>query len=189
MKRLLLFFTMEILLVSILSGCSSKIVSTTDVSQYGKTSDFKIRSPLLVFPKTIPKNAKVNGYYYSQTIPPFIGVYYQIYLNITLPEDEYRSEVNRLSNIKKGTKVAMYENSTTLKDIKFDKGNFLYPAYVAMLGYNGTSEYALLNKNEHKIIYVFLQIEDKINIKFDKKYLPKGYKYAGDSNGSFSIYP
>jgi hypothetical protein len=188
MKRIVVLFAIGILIVSILSGRSAKEESTTDVSLYGNFSTFQRRGALLVFPKAIPKNAIVNGYYYSQVIPPFIGTYYQIYLNITLPEDEYELEVNRLSRIKKGTKVEMYDKST-LSDIRLDKNNFIYPAYVTMVGYNGTSEYALLNKKEHKIIYVFVQIISENNIKFDREYLPKGYKNSGDCNESFSIYP
>lgn len=181
-------------MITILSGCSvrlsslaAKEISTSDTSRYGKFSSFEIRGGLLLFPKSIPKDASVNGYYYSQIIPQFIGTYYQIYLNITLPEDEYKAEVERLSKIKKGTKNELDGNKTSC-DIKYDKSNFIYPAYVAMLGYNGTSEYALLDEKEHKIIYIFIQIREKNDIKFDKKYLPKGYKNAGDCNESFSIY-
>ncbi|HEY2420579.1 MAG TPA: hypothetical protein VGI04_04160 [Neobacillus sp.] len=193
MKRILSLFTIGFLFVSMLTGCSLKELSSTDVStdvsQYGKSNYLDIRSPLLVFPKTIPKNAKANGYYYSQTLLPFGGANYQIFLNITLPNDEYKSEVDRLSNIKKGTKVEMYDGKPTLKDIKLDKSQFIYPAYVAMLGYDGTSEYALLNDKEHKIIYVFIQIVYKKDIKFDKKYIPRGYKSVGDCNESYNIYP
>lgn len=186
MKRIIVFFTIGILLVSILSGCSKKEVSTTNVSKYRDFSTFELRSGLVVFPKSIPVHAKVNGYYYSQIIPPLIGTYYQIYLNLTLPVDEYKLEVDRLSKIKKNTKLERYEE-TTARDIKFDENNFIYPAYVARLG-DGTSEYALLDEKNHKIIYVFLQIISKDKIRFNKKYLPKGYKNSGKSNESFNIY-
>jgi hypothetical protein len=181
-------FAISILFIAILSGCSSKKESTTDVSKYGNFSTFQISSSLLVFPKTIPKSATVNGYYYSRIIPPFIGTYYQIYLNITLPEEEYKEEVDRLSKIVKGTKIQMYDNKPTSINIKYDKSNFIYPAYVAMRGYNGVNEYALLDEKEHKIIYVFTQIINKNDIKFNKKYLPKDYKNDGECNESFSIY-
>lgn len=194
MKRIVSLFGVSILMIGILSGCSlrlssllAKETSTTIVSKYGDFSNFEIRGGLLVFPKTIPKYASVNGYYYSQIIPQLIGTYYQIYLNITLPEDEYKAEVERLSKINKGTKGGINDNLPS-SNIKYDKDNFIYPAYVAILGYNGASEYALLDEKEHKIIYVFIQITEKNDIKFDKEYLPKGYKNAGDFNESFSIY-
>lgn len=191
-KSLLLLFLMFVSFT--LSGCSFfqpfNVMSTTDISHYGKFSTFERHSGWIVLPKVIPNDAIVNGYYYSQKSPQFEKTNYQIYLNITLPEEDYKKEVKRLANIKKET-INEWTEYPTSRDIRNDTTHFKYPAYVAMFDETSSFEYALLDEKNHTIIYVMFQFTDKNEIRFNKNYLPKGYRDYADRYEkfkSFNIY-
>ena len=90
---------------------------------------------------------------------------------------KFESELKRLKLIK-------YDDG----NIVFDKKNFKYDAYVARLGYDCTSEYSLIDKENDRIVYIYLQFAKRIDIRFDSKFLPDGYHIYGDCADNYTMY-
>lgn len=135
-----------------------------------------IKSELFIFPKSIPNSAKNTQYYYSFS-DTFLDTTYQIYLDCQYSASEFESEVKRISSIN-------YDN----KSIISDNVNFNLSAYVARLGYDNTSEYALIDNANKRIIYVYLQFAKSDDIHFDMSLLPKGYQNYGECNDNYTLY-
>ena len=135
-----------------------------------------IKSDLCIFPKTLPKTTSNSKYFYSFS-DTFLDTTFQIYLDCKYSDDEFESEINRLKSIK-------YEDGNTI----FDTKNFNFDAYVARVGYDCTSEYALINKANNRIVYIYLQFAKIGDIHFDSNLLPNGYQSYGECNDSFTAY-
>ncbi len=135
-----------------------------------------IMSDLYIFPKKIYDNTQKVKYYYlfSDT---FLDTTYQIYLDCVYEDNEFELEKNRIKSLN-------YEKNK----ISFDEQNFSLPAYVARLGYDCTSEYVLIDEQENRIIYIYLQFAKKEDIGFDLSLLPNNYKSYGECNASYSLY-
>jgi len=157
---------------------------TYDIKDYGTFKDFKGYSNLYIFPTQMPESARIDSYYYYYRDTIFDPTC-QIYLEYSLSKADFDSEVLRLSKISERYENENYkgiENS-----IVYDTKNFMYPAYVTIFNNNNCYEYALLNKEECKIICVFTQFIAYNDVKFDKKYLQMDFKNKKSSR-SFNIY-
>jgi len=157
---------------------------TYDIKDYGTFKDFKGYSNLYIFPTQMPESARIDSYYYYYRDTIFDPTC-QIYLEYSLSKSDFDAEVLRLSKISERYKNENYkgiENS-----IVYDTKNFMYPAYVTIFNNNNCYEYALLNKEECKIICVFTQFIAYNDVKFDKKYLQMDFKNKKSSR-SFNIY-
>lgn len=157
---------------------------TSNMKDYGSFKDFKGYSNLYIFPNEIPKSAEVDSYYYYQRDTLFDPTC-QIYLEYSLSKTDFDAEVLRLSKISERYKNENYKDK--INNIVYDTKNFIYPAYVTIFNQNHCYEYALLNNEECKIIYVFTQFIELNNVKFDKKYLPVDFGKEKSSTG-FNIY-
>ena len=157
---------------------------TSDIKDYGTFKDFKGYSNLYIFPTQMPESARIDSYYYYYRDTIFDPTC-QIYLEYSLSKADFDAEVLRLSKISERYENENYkgiENS-----IVYDTKNFMYPAYVTIFNNNNCYEYALLNKEECKIICVFTQFIAYNDVKFDKKYLQMDFKNKKSSR-SFNIY-
>ena len=93
----------------------------------------------------MPNSAKIESYYYYYRDTIFDATC-QIYLEYSLPKEDFDAEVSRLSKISE-----RYENKNFIDDenkIGYDTKNFIYPAYVTIFNNNHCYEYALLNEEE-----------------------------------------
>ena len=157
---------------------------TSNINDYGKFKDFNGYSNLYIFPKNMPSSAQIDSYYYYYRDTMFDPTCH-IYLEYSLSKDYFNAEVSRLSNISE-----TFENEN-YKDIEnkivYNTSNFIYPAYITIFNNNHCYEYALIDKENFKIICVFTQFINYNDVKFDKKYLPTASNNEKD-NESFSIY-
>jgi len=176
-----LLFVIILMGIFITGGFPTK---SSNIKDYGVFKNFKGYSNLYIFPTQMPKSARIDSYYYYQ-MDTFLDPTCQIYLEYSLSKADFDEEVLRLSKISE-----RYENEQ-FKDIRnsivYDTKNFMYPAYVTIFNNNHCYEYALLNKEENKIICVFTQFIGIDNVKFDKKYLPMDFGNEKSSSG-FNIY-
>lgn len=143
---------------------------TSDVRKYGEFEKYNCYSNLYIFPVEIPDSAvDLNYYYYfrDELFDPSC----QIYLEYSLSEEDYNSEGKRLSKITIEFEHDSYKHLN--HEIIYDNEHFNYPAYVTVFNNDQTFEYALLNEEEHKIIYVFKQFTANTKVKFDEEYLPQ----------------
>ena len=84
--------------------------------------------------------------------------------------NDFNNEINRLSKI--NITISDCNKNTYTNHIKYDDIDYVYPAYITIDGFAHTYEYALINKSDLEIIYVYLSYPDKNNLKY-KKYLKK----------------
>ena len=142
-----------------------KEIMNTNISQYGSLQpDFL--GEFKIFPSKIKNEECVKEYFYDYVPEPFDDSH-QIYLDCSYSEAEYQAEVQRISEI---------------SHVVYDETCFLYPAYIAYLGDNHMSEYALLFEEQNRIVYIYLQFVDLEKIGFPKEYLPYGYRSLGESD-------
>jgi hypothetical protein len=107
-----------------------------------------VHSKLYIFPSKINKE-KTELFEYLRKESLFDGSYL-FYIIINYDENEYNEEINRIKEVKKifkyGEKYPIY--------VEGDK----YPAYITISDGYDTYEYALLDEENNKIIYVFRQL-------------------------------
>lgn len=176
-----LLFAIIFMWVLLTGGLPTK---TSDIKDYGAFKDFKGYSNLYIFPTKMPESARIDSYYYYQR-DTFLDPTCQIYLEYSLSKADFDAEVLRLSEISERYENEHFKNR--VNSIVYDTKNFMYPAYVTIFNNNHCYEYALVNKEEHKIICVFTQFIGLNNVKFDKKYLPIDFEDE-KSSSRFNIY-
>ena len=132
----------------------------------------------------MPKSAQIESYYYYYMDTLFDPTC-QIYLEYTLQDADFETEVLRISQIKERYEHEHYKDKEN--KIVYDTKNFIYPAYVTIFNNDHCYEYALINQEEHKIICVFTQFIGNNKVKFDKRYLPQDFGNTKNEN-SFNMY-
>ena len=179
MKKIL-YSILIITITIVLSSCSRLIQKEDDITKYG---EFFGRagsiSEYLVFPKQIPESATNITYKSLWNDISLIDPTIQIYLEYELNEEDYAAEIQRISEAR--LEEGIYQ-------VWEDKENFIYPAYVATDGYSNEYEYVLMDDENHRLIYVYLWHELRVNIKFNKKYLPDYFGKPRNDEEKRSIY-
>ncbi|MBB6713919.1 zf-HC2 domain-containing protein [Clostridium gasigenes] len=159
---------------------------TTNISDYREFDTIHneeqcMWSFLYVFPEKINNPDKVKSYYYYCDNKGLFDNSYQMYLESEFSEDEFKEEVKRLSEIK--VKYEGDENS-----IVYNNNDFKYPAYVAIKDKDCTYEYALVDDENNRVMYVYTRFMYESDIKFDKEYLPKNFMNNASGLNGDSIY-
>ena len=127
-----------------------------------------------IFPETISDTAECKGFSYIEEVRIIDwGLDYraEVFFSIKYSEDSYIDETVRLSSIK---------NDHKNKEIIFSQNLFNYPAYVSIYNEHSRYEYALLNEDNHEIIYIYLFDCGEDNICFSNDYIP--FKRIKDSD-------
>ncbi|MCH4889486.1 hypothetical protein EZV73_18035 [Acidaminobacter sp. JC074] len=106
-------------------------------------------SHLLVFPESVDgSSVKAYRYYASEK---GLDNEYLVYLDLTLAEDEYLNEIDRIRNLE--TEYKENRNKILIKEIDG------YKAYIAVYDHNGCYEYVLVDEAHHRLIYVYSQFK------------------------------
>ncbi len=154
---------------------------STDISMYENMSDYYIHSGFMAFPETIPESAEnVDFYFYHWD--SFNSPTCEVFLQCDYSKEDYEAEINRLENTSKSY-------GKQKKALRKEKGQFHYPAYVAVYNHCGEYEYALLT-GENQITYVYTAYRTKEEVSFDDKYFHidnEETMKTSDLNG-YSIY-
>ena len=119
-----------------------------------------------------------------------------IFFSATYEDDEFKKEVERLSEISCTVFESKHEDSDYhIGNIIYDTESYKFPAYVASDGYSSVYEYALIDNDNKRIIYVLLSYPNIANDEAEtvqKDYLKKDLNAYDLKNGStlerFSIY-
>lgn len=118
-----------------------------------------VHSLLYIFPSTL-KNGQVTEFKYMEQDGLFDGSYYY-YLVMNYDEDNYDKEYKRISNLELNYGST---KKTPIKDyIKYDTFITIYNNY-------NTYEYALFDKENNRIIYIFNQLFNWNEIGLENKY-------------------
>ncbi len=150
---------------------NAQIRENTNIDEYESTlkelkENSDAHSLLYIFPDSVNKD-NVLEYKYAESDGLFDGSYL-FYLVEKYNEENFNNEVERLNSIK-------VEFKEETKSILYTEEGFNYPAYVTIYDNNGTSEYALVNKEDSTIIYVFMQLFNESDSNIDEKYFPVDY--------------
>lgn len=84
--------------------------------------------------------------------------------------EDFDREIERLSQIKCEIR---YNGDSVINKIRYDENTYNYPAYIASDGFDYVYEYALIDKENHTIIYVLLSYPKYVKLKKYKDYLRK----------------
>lgn len=146
------------------------------VTEYGSDMD----TGLYLFPEDTTKMTDVsfNG---SFDVGMFDTEGFLI-LSGTYSEEDYLAEVERLGSV-----------TCTIKDItlavKYDASSYSLPAYVACDGFDYSYEYALLDADNHRITYVFINYPNVNKPSAYSSYLKKDKaSYSNGALSNFTIY-
>lgn len=104
--------------------------------------------------------------------------------------DNFNKELERLSVLSMTIKEGCFENSNTYTNyVKYDTTSYEYPSYITIDGYRSRYEYALINKDELEITYVYLSYPEIYNTNY-RKYLKKdkGIYFNDNTLALFSMY-
>ena len=89
-------------------------------------------------------------------------------LSIKYDQASFNNEINRLSAIVGKEKIV------------YDTQNFIYPAYVSILGHHKTNQYVLIDEENSTLHYIYLQFCLKEDLKkIPEDFLPFGYYEGG----------
>lgn len=191
----------------ILSDVIEQEYTTLNISNYGQWDGHienernNIGSMLAIFPSSTENVMDVN-YYYSCGKYSSSCNYYIICAEMKYADEEFRKEVQRISEIKCDVYLKR-DQETVTNVIQYSEELFVHPAYIAIYGSNGCYEYALINEQEKEIVYIYLQ--DKVGKDIlPNAYLPLNYQnmgvyelndgenvniyYAQDSAGDYCYY-
>lgn len=174
LKKILLNITVLICLSMTFSGCSHKTCyGKEDYSEIWECAGFypsryNLYEISALFPESIDElNVEKYDARYDEHFP--LGEGFQILLSVKYEDVfEFDTEVERIRAI-------AIECSE-----QFEISDFNFLAYATILGWEDTMEYAIINTDEQKIYYVYVQCTEKKEIEFDHKLLPKNYPELGD---------
>lgn len=121
-----------------------------------------------LFPESIDElNVEKYDARYDEHLP--LGEGFQILLSVKYEDVfEFDTEVERIREIS----IECSE--------QFEIPDFNFLAYATILGWEDTMEYAIINTDEQKIYYVYVQCTEKKEIEFEHKFLLKNYPELGD---------
>lgn len=178
MKKL--FVLILIVFLVIFNACDG----VYEEAELTKTNDYKQmwnfygnRSLMKLFPKTID-NLNVMQFDCRWESFQWTGCGFEVLLSVKYDDVSYYDEIERLSNI------------SDIQQVHYDTTNFHKPAFVAMIGYNYSNEYVLVDETTYTLDYVYVQLFEKDDLKILSDInLPINYGECGSvDNFSYSIY-
>lgn len=133
--------------------------TSEDISDYDWDS-FKGDSGFLIFPEEVRED-RVTEYYYSYREGLF-DEDVQLYLQCEYTQEEFQEECRRLEQ----AHVIYRDGGQRRRNgTRYNTGDYMLPAY----------EYALLDEENGRIDYIFLQFVDEDDLVFAREKLPYGY--------------
>lgn len=160
------------------------------LDEYGSDLD----SGLFLFPDDPGRALDVT--YVSSLKTGLLDTDGSIFLVATYTEDDYNREKERLSQVKCTVYETAFDDSDYhVEEVRYDTDSYNYPAYVASDGFDSIYEYALLDEEKSRIIYVLLSypdVENGANLFKYRDYLKKdktAYIFTDDMTlDNFTIY-
>ncbi len=192
MKKFLLAVFIALLIIALGFIVLNHEVILLGIDSYSKSyflnnyaSD--LNSNLSIFPADREDFIAPN---FSSTLDSrFFGIDGYIILDVRYEEEKFHKEIERLSNLKMTIKERCYANAKEYtNDIRYDNNSYKYPAYVTIDGFKNIYEYALIDQDNLRIMYVYLAYPDIKDI--DSIYLKKDISFYSvmDSMNRYSMY-
>ena len=191
MKRKILIIIISIIFLSLLGififnnlKSSNNVINYFDKEYYIKKYGSDLDSNLSIFPNDINS---LDSKFSSKLKTGLFDTDGYVLLTINYDKEKYDKEIERLSKLNMIIKETCYSNSKSITNyVKYDDKSYEYPAYITIDGFSNKYEYALLDKNNLKIIYIYLSYPNINDINYNK-YLKKDKSYYSNSN-SLNLY-
>lgn len=185
MKRFISFAMIVLLIVLCITlcGCGSVIpkatvitdpaeyraiwtLSGTKVGIWTAINDCYDRyTPPTLFPSST-RGLSVQEFY-AKMKPGLVDDTYQVLLSVEYEQDEFEAELARI------------EGLVTIEDTAY----FDLPAAITVLGWEGCSEYALIDSDTQTIHYIYLQLVNPKKLQIPDSMLPNGLDKLGYLDG------
>jgi len=108
-----------------------------------------------------------------------------ILLVCTMDEAEMAEEIQRLSSIEA---TIRFQDETYTNYVMYDEESYPYPAYITCDGHDSTYEYALIDEEGGRIIYLYISVPNVANPNY-MMYLKKNpLAYANSSLEDYTLY-
>ncbi len=155
-----------------------------DKAYYVREYRGDMRSNLSVFPDTV-ENGRVI-FFRSALFVSLLDTDGYILLEYRCDADQIAAEEERLGAI--SFTIRGVGGQTFTNNVMYDEKSYNYPAYVATDGFKHTYEYALIDRDGGRIVYIFATyvMPDKFRYKDYLKKDPSDYKK--DPLKAFSVY-
>lgn len=191
MKRKILIIIISIIFLSLLGififnnlKSSNNVINYFDKEYYIKKYGGDLDSNLSIFPNDINL---LDAEFSSKLKTGLFDTDGYILLTINYDKEKYDKEIERLSKLNIIIKETCYSNSKSITNyVKYDDKSYEYPAYITIDGFSNKYEYALLDRNNLKIIYIYLSYPNINDINYNM-YLKKDKSYYSNTN-SLNLY-
>ncbi len=143
-------------------------------------------SHFFLFPDDLDKTEEANFWYEYKT--GLLDTDGSFFLTADYSDEEFANEIKRISEV---TCTVNDDVEDHTQAVRYDEQMYNYPAYIAIDGYTHNYEYALIDEDNDRIIYVLLGYPDYKELSEYKEYLkvdPAEYDIKGSSLERFCIY-
>lgn len=183
-------YVLLVLLTAVLTGCTAPSYQAHGIEEYDLQAIVDecvgdLDSSLLVFPDAeIVAAAKAE--YTAMLYTGLFDTDGEIVLECTYDKEVFEQEGQRLSGL--SMTIASGEESH-VNTALYDADSYNYPAYITIDGFGHTYEYALMDEENLRIIYVYLAYPDDES-GVDARYLKRDAAVyeAEDTFDRFSMY-
>ena len=185
LRLILMYFVVGgVLAIDLLAPTKSKNgTENYDKAFFEEQYGGDLGSTLMIFPDSLEGKGETS--FSSSLKTGFFDTDGYILLECTMEEAEFQKEIQRLSSLK----ATITDGKTSVtNDVLYDETSYRYPAYVTCDGFDSTYEYALIDEESHRIIYLYISYPNVTNLHY-AKYLKKNpLAYTKDGLDSYSMY-
>ena len=141
-------------------------------------------SDLSVFPDEVLTE---NAEYIADFNPNLFDTDGKMILECTYDEKQFAEEISRLQGL---SMTIEYDIEQYTNTVLYDEDSYNYPAYITIDGFGNTYEYALIDKDNSRIIYVYLAYPGDKTLKQYSDYVKRDMSTYKEENtwDAFSMY-
>ncbi len=142
-----------------------------------------LNSNLYIFPDEIEGKEIVT--FKSGLKTGFFDTDGYILLECRMSEEAFQQEIARLAALEA---TIEFNGETYTNYVMYDEESYPYPAYITLDGFDSSYEYALLDEEAHRIIYLYISYPSMTNLNY-AKYLKKNLlSYTQSGLDSYTLY-
>lgn len=175
MKKKLLAVLLVVTFIMCIFSCSfGKITDRkiTDKNQYLQVKNTALPK-FIIFPENLD-NISMDSEYYHADYKYRDGI--EVYLNAFYEKNEFEKEISRIEQIS----YKMHSSHAPKTVIKDNAELFNYVTYITVFNFGSVYEYACVDYENNRIIYIALYAMSYEGISFNKTYLPRNYDHIED---------
>ncbi len=143
-------------------------------------------SNFFLFPDDLSNTEEADFWYEYKT--GLLDTEGAFFLTAVYSDEEFSNELKRISEV---TCTVNDGEKDHTQSVIYDEEMYNYPAYIAIDGYTNNYEYALIDEDDNRIIYVLLGYPEYKELSYYGDYLktdPTAYDLRGNTLERFCIY-